>query len=182
MWKRKKQRKKEKKDQNIIFGSWVYKIWWDRYTSSNLLSIQCTEKVEACDQNFLLSERPHAIYQFILTSSKSSYFPIHLVDHLLSLKWLTKSCLHSLSTWPLWGQLTSFGLLFIIYWHFISVVLKCEVPYLLFPCFVGSSVASFRGKVKWKSLSHIWLFVTPWTGACQAPLSMEFCRQGYWRG
>ena len=29
-------------------------------------------------------------------------------------------------------------------------------------------------------LSHIWLFVTPWTIACQAPLSMTFSRQEYW--
>ena len=28
--------------------------------------------------------------------------------------------------------------------------------------------------------SHVWLFATPWTGACQAPLSMEFSRQEYW--
>ena len=26
------------------------------------------------------------------------------------------------------------------------------------------------------------LFVTPWTIACQAPLSMEFFRQEYWSG
>ena len=26
------------------------------------------------------------------------------------------------------------------------------------------------------------LFVTPWTVACQAPLSMEFSRQDYWSG
>ena len=31
-------------------------------------------------------------------------------------------------------------------------------------------------------LSHIWLFVTPWTTACQAPLSMGFSRQEYWSG
>ena len=28
-----------------------------------------------------------------------------------------------------------------------------------------------------ESLSHVWLFMTPWTIACQAPLSMEFSRQ-----
>ena len=33
-----------------------------------------------------------------------------------------------------------------------------------------------------KSLSHVWLFVTPWTVAHQAPLSMEFSRQEYWSG
>ena len=31
-------------------------------------------------------------------------------------------------------------------------------------------------------LSHVWLFVTTWTVACQAPLSMGFSRQGYWSG
>ena len=31
-------------------------------------------------------------------------------------------------------------------------------------------------------LSHVWLFVTPWTTAHQAPLSMWFSRQGYWSG
>ena len=31
-------------------------------------------------------------------------------------------------------------------------------------------------------LSHVQLFVTPWTVAPQAPLSMEFSRQKYWSG
>ena len=31
-------------------------------------------------------------------------------------------------------------------------------------------------------LSHVWVFVTPWTVACQAPLSMGFFRQEYWSG
>ena len=33
---------------------------------------------------------------------------------------------------------------------------------------------------KRKSLSHVWLFVTPRTVAYQAPPSMEFSRQEYW--
>ena len=37
-------------------------------------------------------------------------------------------------------------------------------------------------KVKVKSLSHVGLFVTPWTVAYQASLSMGFSRQEYWRG
>ena len=32
------------------------------------------------------------------------------------------------------------------------------------------------------SLSGVQLFVTPWTVACQAPLSMGFSRQEYWNG
>ena len=33
-----------------------------------------------------------------------------------------------------------------------------------------------------KSLSHVRLFATLWTGARQAPLSMGFSRQEYWSG
>ena len=33
-----------------------------------------------------------------------------------------------------------------------------------------------------KSLSHVQLFATPWTVACQATLSIEFSRQEYWSG
>ena len=33
-----------------------------------------------------------------------------------------------------------------------------------------------------KSLSHVRLFVIPWTVAHQAPPSMEFPRQEYWSG
>ena len=34
----------------------------------------------------------------------------------------------------------------------------------------------------WKLLSHVLLFATPWTVACQAPLSVGFPRQEYWSG
>ena len=37
-------------------------------------------------------------------------------------------------------------------------------------------------KVKVKSLSHVQLFVTPWTVAYQAPPSMQFSKQEYWSG
>ena len=33
-----------------------------------------------------------------------------------------------------------------------------------------------------KSFSCVWLFVTPWTVTCQAPVLMGFSRQEYWRG
>ena len=36
--------------------------------------------------------------------------------------------------------------------------------------------------MKVKLLSHVRLFVTPWTVAYQAPLSMGFSRQEYWSG
>ena len=31
-----------------------------------------------------------------------------------------------------------------------------------------------------QSLSHVWLFTTPWNVTCQAPLSLDFSRQEYW--
>ena len=41
---------------------------------------------------------------------------------------------------------------------------------------------AWKWKMKGKSLSCVWLFVTPWTTAYQPPLSMEFSRQEYWSG
>ena len=48
----------------------------------------------------------------------------------------------------------------------------------------GSNANDVMGKVKVKvkSLSRVRLFATPWTVACQAPLSMGFSRQEYWSG
>ena len=37
-------------------------------------------------------------------------------------------------------------------------------------------------QIEVKSLSHVQLFVTPWTVNYQLPLSMGFSRQGYWSG
>ena len=41
---------------------------------------------------------------------------------------------------------------------------------------------AWKWKVKVKSLSRVWLSVTPWTAAHQAPPSMGFSRQEYWSG
>ena len=41
---------------------------------------------------------------------------------------------------------------------------------------------AWKWKVKVKSLSHVWLFATPWTAAYQALPSMGFSRQEYWSG
>ena len=46
-------------------------------------------------------------------------------------------------------------------------------PLLLYPISFGV----YLGKVKVKSLSHVWLFVTLWTVAYQVPPSMGFLRQ-----
>ena len=36
--------------------------------------------------------------------------------------------------------------------------------------------------VKAQSFSRVQLFATPWTAACQVPLSIGFSRQEYWNG
>ena len=41
---------------------------------------------------------------------------------------------------------------------------------------------AWKWKVKLKSLSRVWLVATSWAAAHQAPLSMGFSRQNYWRG
>ena len=45
-----------------------------------------------------------------------------------------------------------------------------------------SSSNAWKWKVKVKSLSCVWLLVTPWTAAYQAPPSMGVSRQEYWSG
>ena len=42
--------------------------------------------------------------------------------------------------------------------------------------------SAWKWKVKVKSLSRVWLYVTPWTAGHKAPPSMGFSRQEYWSG
>ena len=41
---------------------------------------------------------------------------------------------------------------------------------------------AWKGKVKVKLLSPVWLFTIPWSAAYQAPPSTGFSRQEYWSG
>ena len=55
-----------------------------------------------------------------------------------------------------------------------------EEIFMLLP---GSNYVSSKvKKQKCKLVSCVWLFVIPWTVACQAPPSMEFSRKEYWSG
>ena len=47
---------------------------------------------------------------------------------------------------------------------------------------VGHDWAAELNWTELKSLSHVWLFLTPWTLAYQVPPSMGFSRQEYCRG
>ena len=60
------------------------------------------------------------------------------------------------------------------------------VPEILQARTLDQVAISFSNAWKWnvkvKSLSRVWLFVTPWTAAHQAPPSIAFSRQEYWSG
>ena len=77
----------------------------------------------------------------------------------------------------------------VVYWKVClsHIVLLC---YHYFELNVHMCMNSLLGSFKiikviclyvcvWKSLSHVRLFATPWTVACQDPLSMEFFRPEY---
>ena len=63
---------------------------------------------------------------------------------------------------------------------------RCPIPGILQVTTLEWVTISFpnawKWKVKVKSFSCVWLFVTPWTAAYQAPPSMGFSRQEYWSG
>ena len=68
-------------------------------------------------------------------------------------------------------------------------ILKCIFIYKIMPLLYWqkNKIKSIahpikKKKVKVKSLSHVWLLVTPWTAAYQAPPPMGFSRQEYWSG
>ena len=68
--------------------------------------------------------------------------------------------------WVEWTELVFFFRFFTIigYYKILSIV----------PCATQYTHAQLP--------SPVWVFVTPWTVACQAPLSMGFPRQEYWSG
>ena len=49
-------------------------------------------------------------------------------------------------------------------------------------CVAISFSSAWKWKVKVKSLSHVRFLATPWSVAHQAPSSMAFSRQEYWKG
>ena len=72
------------------------------------------------------------------------------------------------TTWPLGNPVVVFKL-----GSFSAMYVKIK------PTYNSTGLPSSPVKV---SLSCVWLFVTPWTVAHQAPLSMGFPRQKYWSG
>ena len=61
---------------------------------------------------------------------------------------------------------------------YIHICICIYIYVQLYPCTHIHTLACVHDQ----SLSHVRLFATPWTVACQAPLSMGFSRQEYWSG
>ena len=71
---------------------------------------------------------------------------------------------------------------------FFSLLQTIFVSYICFSLYTTQNLhlkLPIIHRMKWgegKSLSHVWLFVTPCAVACQAAQSMGFSRQEYWSG
>ena len=68
-------------------------------------------------------------------------------------------------------------------WHYIFRALcACHCVEYFISCVCMCARTHLWAFVCAPSLSCVWLFVTPWTVACPAPLSIEFSRQEHWSG
>ena len=92
------------------------------------------------------------------------WFPLALID-LISL--LFKGLSSDFSSTTVWRH--QFTLPYMFVWFCIE-----QDPHG--PCFHRAEACMLS------RFSHVWLFVTPWTVARQAPLSLGFSKQEYWSG
>ena len=72
--------------------------------------------------------------------------------------------------WLLWKN---------VYSDFMPIFKLCCLGFLLLNCI---SFWNIFWTCVLSQFSHVWLFASPWTVACQAPLSVAFSRQEYWSG
>ena len=67
-------------------------------------------------------------------------------------------------------------------YYFLHVDIQSSLHHLLKRLYFAVILDGTVCQSEVKSLSRVRLFVTPWTIAHQAPLSMGFSRQEYWSG
>ena len=82
------------------------------------------------------------------------------------------------SVWVSWNLLRL--ALWSSIWLFTSKTILHLLNYKYFYCWEKSSI--FHCVCVLSQFSHVWLFVTPWTVAHRASLSMGLSRQEYWSG
>ena len=90
--------------------------------------------------------------------------------------------------YPVWNfifidLINAFHLSFVMFLYFVASVKLyiywCDAfspSFVMFFCFTYTHGCVLR------HFSRVWLFVTPWSVDCQAPLSMGFSRHEYWSG
>ena len=67
-----------------------------------------------------------------------------------------------------------------VFWNFQCMAVELKLEFA--PHTLERNSIPLWGVACCAVLSLVWLFATPWTVACQAPLSMGFSRQEYWSG
>ena len=113
----------------------------------------------------------------------------HAAVHGVTKSWTWLSNWTELNWTSLWGS-SVHGILQarILEWVAISFSRGIFLTHVLNPPFYSPSLAagflltSATSLVVVQSLSHVQPFETPWTIACQAPLSMELSKLEYWSG
>ena len=114
-----------------------------------------------------------------------------LVPRASALQWpLIRSLSLFLATEPLWlatlgDQTVSVRKQERLSANKIRITIFChrsDIPLSLLYSLNQNQIIRRKKEKKVKLLSHVRLFATPWTIACQAPLSMGFSTQEYWNG
>ena len=123
-------------------------------------------------QYFIKVETPSSKY-------KSSEMATWIANRFLSWDWhlLIWKCLRAVCCLYFVYSIILFPIFFLPWELYVSVASEhwfCQ--------FLTYRENRRNSEVKWKSLSRVWLFVTPWIVALQAPLSMDFSRQEYCSG
>ena len=96
--------------------------------------------------------------------------------HISCISCMGRRILYHCSTWEAFAVLLNnfYNIRIIWCWRFGGIPMWNLLRLVLFHM--------VKVKVKVKSLRRVWLFVTPWTVAHQAPPSMGFSRQEHWSG
>ena len=112
-----------------------------------------------------------------------SFSPLPLAPLLFSAIWKASSCNHFAFLHFFFLGMVLLPVSCTMSWtsiHSSSGALSYLIPWIYLSLPLYNRIKKRKKKVK--SLSHVWLFATPWTVAYQSPPSMGFSRQEYWNG
>ena len=141
---------------------WIIYIFFQNFLNSDSSLICCTAVVlELLFSNFPILS-PH--FTLILFPKSCDFLFIDLIPPHLFLWYPNSTSFLKKSAKKL------------SFWVLTCLKLSLFCPLFLECCFGWCRI------LKWKLLSRVQLFATPWTVAHQAPLSMGFSRQEYWSG